>query len=129
MMINVAIIGVTGFGWVHYEDIMREVANGNFSVKAAAIINPDEAKEQIKNLTAAGAVIYEDYQQMLDCLAGQIDLCFIPTGIHWHAKMAISAMRAGANVYLEKPAAATVQEIRAMQQAEKETGKWVAVGF
>jgi predicted dehydrogenase len=128
-MINVAVIGVTGFGHVHYLDIMREVDNGNFCVKGAVIINPDEAGEQIKKLQVKGALIFEDYQKMLDTLAGQIDICFIPTSIHWHAKMAIAAMQSGANVYLEKPAAATVQEIRAMQQVEKETGKWVAIGF
>lgn len=128
-MINVAVIGVTGFGQVHYSDIMREVKNGNFSVKGAVVINPDDAVEQMTKLRENGAVIFDDYQKMLEALKGQIDICFIPTGIHWHAKMAIDAMRAGANVYLEKPAAATVQEIRAMRQVEKETGKWVAVGF
>ena len=35
---------------------------------------------------------------MLSAHEGGIDLCLIPTGIHWHARMTIAALRAGANV-------------------------------
>ncbi|MCD8482473.1 MAG: Gfo/Idh/MocA family oxidoreductase [Verrucomicrobia bacterium] len=43
--------------------------------------------------------------------------------------MAIAAMKAGANVLVEKPLAGTLQEVDAIQLTEQATGKFVAVGF
>ena len=43
--------------------------------------------------------------------------------------MSITAMKAGMNVFVEKPAAGVIQDVRAMQAAEKETGRFVAVGY
>jgi predicted dehydrogenase len=65
---------------------------------------------------------------MLERFRGGIDLCFIPTGIHLHAPMAIAALEAGANVLLEKPVAGTVQEVRAIREAAERAGRFVAVG-
>jgi predicted dehydrogenase len=43
--------------------------------------------------------------------------------------MAIEAMKNGANCIIEKPAAPTVQDVKAMRMAENHYGKFVAVGF
>src|SRR5690606_37279986 len=60
---------------------------------------------------------------------GRIDLCLIPTGIPWHARMTIAALRAGANVLVEKPLAGSIAEVEAVHAEEKRSGKFVAVGF
>ncbi|MCP3966301.1 MAG: Gfo/Idh/MocA family oxidoreductase [Lentisphaerae bacterium] len=72
-MLNVAIIGISGFGEVHYYDLMRQTKDGKIKI--------------------------------------------------------VAAMQAGAHSFIEKPAAATIQEINAMQACEKETAKCVYVGF
>jgi predicted dehydrogenase len=46
-----------------------------------------------------------------------------------HAPMTIAAMRAGANVFVEKPVAATTQDVRRIKRVSQETGKFVAVGY
>ena len=61
--------------------------------------------------------------------AGQIDLCLIPTGIHLHATMTIAALRAGANVLVEKPLAGSVADADSIRAAERASGRFVAVGF
>lgn len=66
---------------------------------------------------------------MLHERAGKLDLCTIPTSIHTHAALTIAALEAGANVLVEKPAAATLGEIDAMRAAETAAGRFVAVGF
>ena len=124
-----AIIGVSGFGAVHYTDLMNEVEAGNCKIVAATVINQDEEIEKCATLKAMGTKIYTDYQQMLDENSGEIDLCCVPTGIAMHAPMSIAAMKSGANVFVEKPVAATVQEVAEMQCVEKETGKFCAVGY
>ena len=128
-MINTAIIGVSGFGQVHYNDLVREYQQRRICITGATIINQDEEKEKCDFLKSIGCRLFTDYKQMLEELRGEIDICFIPSGIAMHAPMSIAAMRAGANVYVEKPVAATVQEAAAMRDAELETGKFVAVGY
>ena len=126
-----AIIGVSGFGRIHFEDLVREVDAGHLRAVGATIIPSDRerAAEQSAWLEAAGARIFPDHRSMLDSLAGRIDLCMIPTGIHLHAPMTIEALAAGANVFVEKPLAATVQEIEAVREAARAAGRFVAVGF
>jgi predicted dehydrogenase len=66
---------------------------------------------------------------MLHRHAGQIDLCLIPTGIHWHARMTVAALQAGANVLVEKPLAGSLADASAIRAAEQASGRFVAVGF
>ena len=128
-MISACIIGVSGFGDTHYRDLVNETDAGRMKPVAATIINQDEEKTKVKWLKAHGCEIFEDYKAMLAAWQNKADLCFIPTGIHLHAPMTIAALQAGMNVFVEKPASGAVQYVRAMQQAEKETGRFVAVGY
>lgn len=128
-MINCCIIGVSGFGQVHYNDLIREVERGRAEAVAAAIINQDEEAEKCETLRQLGCTIYDDYKAMLAVHGQEADLCMIPTGIHLHRPMTVDALRAGMNVFVEKPAAGTVQDVRAMQEAERDTGRFVAVGY
>ena len=123
------IVGVSGFGKVHYNDLLREVEAGRMRALGATVRHQERDKEQCDRLRSLGCTIFADYRAMLDELAGKVDLCFIPTGINTHAPMSIAAMQAGSDVLVEKPAAATVQDVRAMQAAERETGRFVAVGY
>ncbi len=126
---KVAIIGVSGFGETHYKDIMGWHEKGRLEVLAATVINQDEEKEKCEKLLSAGSKIYTDYMDMIRNVHGEVDICFIPTGIHLHKPMTIAALEAGINVFVEKPVAATVQELDEMKEVEKRTGKFVAVGY
>ncbi len=126
---RVALIGVSGYGRIHLQLAREGRDRGDLSMVAAAVINPAEEAENVAELSAHGCAIYSDYREMLQRHAGQIDLCLIPTGIHLHARMTVAALRAGANVLVEKPLAASMDEVRAIQAAERETGRFVAVGF
>lgn len=128
-MINVAIIGVSGFGAVHYHDLIREYQAGRANIVAAVVINQEEEAEKCAELRAAGCKLFTDYRAMLEEFRGRIDLCFIPTGIALHCPMTVAALEAGANVYVEKPVAATVGETETMKAAERKNGKFVAVGY
>ena len=46
-----------------------------------------------------------------------------------HAPQALAALRAGKNVFLEKPMALTEQECRELSQAVQQSGKQITVGF
>ena len=128
-MLNTAIIGISGYGNTHYEDLRRRWERSEIRILGAAVINQAEEAEKCAFLQSIGCRIFDSHKAMLSALRGQLDLCFIPTGIDLHAGMAIDAMRAGANAFIEKPPAAVIQEIHAMQQVERETSRRVWVGF
>src|SRR5690606_38595299 len=102
---RVALIGISGYGRIHLQLARECRARGEVAIVAATVINAEEEAENIAELRAHGCTIYSDYEEMLREQRGRIDLCLIPTGIHWHARMTISALRAGANVLVEKPLA------------------------
>ncbi len=128
-MIRTAIIGVSGFGGVHYQDLIRYQERGKLEITCATIINQNEEAEKCSKLKSVGCEIFSDYKTMLEKFKDSIDICFIPTGISMHVPMSIAAMRAGANVFVEKPVTALVSELEELKKVEKETGKFVAVGY
>ena len=124
-----AIIGISGYGTIYLERLLHHAARGDLDVAAAAVINRSEERAACARLEEKGGVIYSDYREMLDALAGRLDLVLIPTGIHWHARMTLAALAAGANVLVEKPLAATIQDVRSIQAGANASERFVAVGF
>ena len=126
---RVAIIGVSGFGRVHYEDILRAYKAGRVEIVCATVINQEDESDKCDTLRQCGCTIFDDAREMFRWFAGKVDVCFLPVGIGLHAPMSIAAMRAGMNVFLEKPLTATVQEADEIIAVSKETGRFVAVGY
>ncbi len=71
--------------------------------------------------------LYKDYRQLLE--DKDIDAVCIATPDHWHALQMIDAVKAGKDVYVEKPLTATILEGRKMVEAQQATGRVVAVGL
>jgi len=126
---RIALVGVSGFSGVYYEDLIVRAAAGSIDLAAATVINEEEEPVKCAGLRQAGSRIYRRYEDMLEAEHGRIDLCIIPTGIHLHAPMTLDALGADWNVLLEKPAAATVAEVEQMKAAEARSGRFVAVAY
>lgn len=73
-----------------------------------------------------GTLGYADYQELL--ANKDIDAVVISTPDHWHALLAVAAVRAGKDVYLQKPASLTIAEGRAMSNAVTATGRILQIG-
>ncbi|MBS0664371.1 MAG: Gfo/Idh/MocA family oxidoreductase [Verrucomicrobia bacterium] len=126
---RLAVIGISGYGKIHLQ-LARECRDhGEADLIAAVVINPEEEVANVAELRSKGCAIYADYAEMLRRHAGELDLCLIPTGIHWHVRMTIAALQAGANVLVEKPLAGSTDGVAAVQAAERAAGRFVAVGF
>ncbi len=70
--------------------------------------------------------VYRDYREAI--ARDDIDAVTIGTPDHWHAKMIVDVVRAGKDVYVEKPMTLTVAEGEAVCRAVRESGRVVQVG-
>ena len=72
-------------------------------------------------------VLYKDYRKLLQ--DKNIDAVCIATPDHWHALQVIDAIKAGKDVFVEKPLTNALVEGRKMVEAEKKSDRIVAVGL
>jgi predicted dehydrogenase len=70
---------------------------------------------------------YSDYAEMLN--DPDVDVVVITTRNQSHAAEAIAALRAGKDVFIEKPMAVTEDECRAVLRAAEDSGRHLTVGF
>ena len=70
--------------------------------------------------------VHEDYHDVL--ADEEIDVVVVASPDHWHTKHVIEAVRAGKDVYCEKPLTLTIAEGTAIEKAIEETGRIVQVG-
>ncbi|WP_145087462.1 Gfo/Idh/MocA family protein [Aureliella helgolandensis] len=70
--------------------------------------------------------MYRDYRDLLS--KEKPDVVTIGTPDHWHVPIAIAALRAGSDVYCEKPLTLTIDEGKQICQVVKETGRVFQVG-
>jgi predicted dehydrogenase len=74
----------------------------------------------------AGVTGYANYHELL--ANKDIDAVVISTPDHWHALVGIDAVRAGKDVYLQKPASLTIAEGRALSNAVQASGRILQIG-
>jgi predicted dehydrogenase len=88
-----------------------------------------ERLEKAKNDKAVGegkAEAYEDYRKLLD--RKDIDIVTVSTPDHWHSRIAIAALKAGKDVYCQKPLTLTIDEGKILSRVVKETKRVLQVG-
>lgn len=74
-----------------------------------------------------GAKAYYDFDEMLE--NEKPDCVHIATPHYLHTPMAIKALRAGANVFLEKPCSVSAEQVDELYKAQLESGKQLGVCF
>ena len=89
-------------------------------VKLVAVAEVDANRLDRVKKKYPDARIYADWREMLHKERGQFDAACIGTPDHMHAPMAISAMRAGLPVYVQKPLAHDIHEVRTLMKMAQE---------
>jgi predicted dehydrogenase len=126
--INVAIIGVGNLGLRHLRDRLLPQQRQQKSIQIVAACDIyEKAKQRAHDLIGLEKKdILHDYREMLT--RSDIDAVVIVTPEHLHHQMAMAALRAGKDVYLEKPMTKTGDEAREVAAMVKKTGRVMQIG-
>lgn len=105
--IRLASFGAGGMAYVTLEGIATHP-----NVTLACVADVDSAQlGRVKN-KYPGVRLYEDWRRMLDKERKNIDIACVGSPDHMHAPMAMSAMRLGLHVYVQKPLTHDLYEAR-----------------
>lgn len=116
--INVAIVGVGGRGKAQWSSCLNEEGEPVENVVALCDVDEKRASEGFAKFPDAKR--YKDYRKMLDEMGNQIDVVMISTPDHNHFPAAMAAMQLGKHVYVEKPLAHNVWQLRTLRKAADE---------
>ncbi len=109
--INLGIIGVNGMGRGNLANCAK---HPDVVVTAICDVSRDR-REKALELHKATAKGHNDYRELL--ARKDVDGVIIATPPHWHALMAIDAVKAGKDIYLQKPMTLHVDETLAVRNA------------
>ncbi len=124
-------VALIGSGWYGKVDLLRLIQVE--PVEVVALCDADsrmlrQAAELVSKRQKSGKRprTYADYQDLLK--QQQPDIVLVVTPDHWHALPAIDAMKAGADVWVQKPISVDVTEGQAMLAAARKHKRVVQVG-
>jgi predicted dehydrogenase len=100
--------------------------HGEAHIAAVSDVYTPRREETLAKI-APGARTFVDYRALLD--AKDIDAVVIGSPDHWHVPMTIDAVRAGKDVYVEKPLTRTLDEGPLILRAVEHSGRIVQVGY
>jgi len=124
-------VGLIGTGWYGKSDLFRLIQMSPVNVVALCDVDKnmlDEAGKMVSQRQKSRKVpkLYGDYRKMLS--ENKLDIVLIGSPDHWHALMAIEAMKSGAHVYVQKPISVDVLEGEAMVASARKYNRVVQVG-
>lgn len=124
-------VGLIGCGWYGKCDLFRLLQVAPVDVVSLCDVDRDmlsNAADMVasRQLSKQRPRVYGDYREML--AEKDLDIVLIGTPDHWHALPMIQAVKAGADVFVQKPIGVDVVEGQAMVAAARKYNKVVQVG-
>jgi predicted dehydrogenase len=120
---RIALVGVHGYGERHLSNLARLEASGALELVAVADPNPPGPGS-----LGMGVTVFGTLDELL--AAGPApDVIILATPIQTHAPLALAALAAGADVYVEKPPVASMEGFRELLETAQAGGRLVQVGF
>jgi predicted dehydrogenase len=125
--LNFAVIGLNGRAYAHLSSLKANQDAAHIAyvcdVESNILAKFAAATEQTMGYAPATE---KDFRKILE--RRDIDAITIATPDHWHAPMAILGLKAGKNVYVEKPCGHNPAEGALLVEAQKKYGKLVQMG-
>ncbi|MCB1236620.1 MAG: Gfo/Idh/MocA family oxidoreductase [Verrucomicrobiae bacterium] len=121
--LRVASIGVGGMGGVTLKGVASHPG-----VEIAALCDVDATELSKAARSFPGVVTRADWRELLAGDADKFDAVTIGIPDHMHAAPAVTAIRAGKHVYLQKPMASTLHECRTIAREAAKAGVVTQLG-
>ena len=125
--VTFGLVGVGNFARSYLGSVKQLEEEGLAQLSAVVVRNPAKYPEQCDEMRDRGVPILSSLDELLE--RQDIEAVGLPTPIQTHAPMTVAALDAGFHVLVEKPPAATIQEVDEMIAARDRSGKVCAVGF
>jgi hypothetical protein len=109
--LNIAVVGVGGRGKANWSSCPEE--------NIVALCDVDENRAAEGFSTFPNARRFKDFRKMFDEMGGEIDAVLISTPDHTHFAATMAAMQLGKHVYVEKPLAHNVWQLRTLKKAAR----------
>src|ERR1700755_2348877 len=109
------IIGAVGVGGKGEVDVNFLYGTGKAEIAVLCDVDDRRAANSRKKFPAAR--YYKDYRQMLEKEHKHIDAVSVSIPDHMHAVIGMAAMQLGKHVYIQKPLAHDIYEVRMLTQA------------
>lgn len=110
-----ASFGAAGMAWADIQAIMS-----NPFVKLVAVADVDANRTKLLRETFPECRVYQDWRQLLEKEANNLDSVNVSTPDHMHAPIAYSAMQLGKHVYCQKPLCHSIHETRVLTNFARE---------
>lgn len=125
-------VALIGTGWYGKSDLFKLIQVAPVEVVALCDVDKNqlnEAGQLVSQRQKSKKVprLYNNYQKLLS--ENELDIVLIGSPDHWHALQTIDAIKAGANVYVQKPISVDVMEGEAMLAAARKYKRTVQVGM
>ncbi|MBM3312637.1 MAG: Gfo/Idh/MocA family oxidoreductase, partial [Candidatus Aminicenantes bacterium] len=124
--VTVVLSGIGGMGEVYIDALLPAQEEGRVRVVGAADPEPGRSRK-LGALKDLGVPIFPDLERFFETDAA--DLAVISSPHQFHASQSTLALSRGCHVLCEKPAAGTIQDVRAMAEEERRTGRWISIGY
>ncbi|MCO8121741.1 Gfo/Idh/MocA family oxidoreductase [Stieleria sp. TO1_6] len=118
-------LGVGTIGLRYQGSVITHEAAKYGDVVALADVDRN-VREQARASFGSTPRIFEDYQDLLK--RPDVDVVLIGAPDHWHSKMLIDTVRAGKDVYCEKPLTLTIDEGKVLRDVVGSSDRVVQVG-
>jgi predicted dehydrogenase len=118
--INMAVVGAGGMGGYAVE----QAATENF----VAVCDVDDARAAEAYDAHPKVPRFKDFRVMLDKMGKEIDAVAISTPDHTHFAIAMAAMELGKHVFVQKPLAHDIWQVRTLRKAARHYGVVTQMG-
>jgi predicted dehydrogenase len=123
--LRIAVIGTGGRGMYLMKTLLAQAPDGIEFVAVCDVY--DVRRAQAVKLAGSKAEQYLDYRQVLE--RKDVDAVIVATPDHWHASVAVDALNAGKDVYVEKPMVHAPKDGLALVKAARANRRVVQVGM
>jgi len=121
--IQLGAIGLGGRGTADVHAALDEV--GGAALVAVSDLYAGR-RTRAREVFGKDVFVTPDYRELL--ARTDVDAVIVATPDHWHAQASIDAMKAGKDVYCEKPMVHSIEEGHAVIGAQRSTGRIIQVG-